>query len=406
MTVPARLSDERPYFVPWHAGEGKLAWLPKIDFVRVPQKVLNAVVFLGGRDPNDAAIEQFIGTGFIVVVEEMGIAFPYIVTADHVALKLERAYCPIARLNDADGNGHHYRLRKPARVELEGRTIESVAWYRHPDPVSADVAVTQLTPSEPWLSGPIPFKTLPYVPLSMFVKQSTLHPTQGEVGIGDEVFIPGLFAHAKGREANSPILRVGTLAMLPTEAVNIGTPYGFVDVYLIEAKSTSGISGAPVFVRPSYTVPGKLPRFNDYITSESLTREGLSGRPKTIVYRDEYLLLGVAHGHWDIPDEDTNSPKPALGTGDSHVGIAVVTPMYKILETLNQPALIAQRKDAAKNHTKEGVTTRDSEGFTREDFMRDLGKVVRSTQPRPDAGGASQENTLPRNRRKSGRKKP
>lgn len=371
----------RPYYKPWYAGEGKLIWLPKIDKVRVPHKVLNAVVFLGARDPEDRSREEFIGTGFIVALEEGGITFPYIVTARHVAEKLERAQEPTARLNDAEGVGHHYALAKPVRYEVKGQMRETVAWYRHPDDPNVDVAVTAFVPSEPWLNGPAPYKTLPNLPLRMFVTEDMLDPIRGPIGIGDEVFLTGLFAHVKGRESNSPICRVGNLAMLPNEAINIGLPEGFADVYLIEAKSMGALSGSPVFVRGSHQLPAAR--------SLVSTPKGFGHRiePETVVSSADYLLLGLAHGHWNIPKEDVDAVKPLLGEkGELNVGIAVVVPAFKILETLNQPKLAAQREDTVRNLTKEGPTARDSGEFTRDDFMRDLKKVVGAKPPSADQG--------------------
>jgi hypothetical protein len=215
----------------------------------------------------------------------------------------------------------------------------------------------------------------------MFVKENMLHPSRGQIGIGDEVFLTGLFTHAKGREANSPICRVGTLAMLPNESINIGPPEGFSDVYLIEAKSMGALSGSPVFVRASYTVPAKAPRFDDRQSWEDRNPEDFTGRPETVVHEADYLLLGLAHGHWKIPKEDIDSAKPLLGRGELNIGIAVVVPASKILETLNHPQLIAQREDTVKHSTNDGATTRDAGAFTREDFMRDLKKVVGAKPP-------------------------
>jgi hypothetical protein len=49
-----------------------------------------------------------------------------------------------------------------------------------------------------------------------------------------------------------PIGRHGSLAMMPSEPIQ--TDLGFADVYLIKARSMGGISGSPVFVRPSVGV--------------------------------------------------------------------------------------------------------------------------------------------------------
>jgi hypothetical protein len=200
--------------------EGKPASLSKIDDVRVPHRVLNAVVFLGGRSkPGDPSTEEFVGSGFVVTVFEGGVLFPYLATAHHIAVDLERMKEPIARMNDAQGNGHHYVLPKPVHVSLPDRDLDLKAWYQHPTDEAADVAVTSFYPT--FAQGWNGQSALANVPSWMLVPEKMLHPTRGEIGIGDEVFIVGLFRHAAGKDNNSPLLRVGHIAMVPKE--NIGT---------------------------------------------------------------------------------------------------------------------------------------------------------------------------------------
>jgi hypothetical protein len=326
--------------------------------MRVPYSVLNGVVFLGYRvTPGDPRTEKFGGSGFIASVELGRVLFSYIVTAEHVASALEDLEDPIARMNDGQGNGHHYQLRKPSTVEIAGRTIEAPAWYRHPTDSAADVAVTDFMPT--WTSNSAwgAQDRLAYVPTWMFVGDKMLHPNRGELGIGDEVFIAGLFAHLAGRESNSPLLRIGNIAMLPRERINVGPPYGFMEAYLIEAKSTGGISGAPIFVRGTHKV--------------SADNESCPRQPETVTSAADYWLLGLVHGHLDIPPGDINSPNPALKRGNVNMGLAVVTPAKKILETLNHPALIEQRRDFVQEITnkKDGRVTLGS-SFTRETFTR------------------------------------
>jgi hypothetical protein len=356
MTVGADglYEQERPFE---STVEGKPVWLPKIDCVRVPQRVLNSVVFLGGRTtPGDPKTEIFGGTGFLVAIEETGIFFPYIVTAHHVAELLDQMKEPIARLNDGQGRGHHFRLLNPTHVEIGGQTFDTPAWYRHPSDTGADVAVAAFSPSwvRSWTDGPFA-----YVPTWMCVPEKELHATRGEIGIGDEVFIAGLFAHVRGKDANSPLLRIGNIAMLPRERINVGAPYGFMEAYLVEAKSTGGISGSPVFVRGTRKM--------------GVAKVGeLSTEPETVVSSADYGLLGLAHGHWDIPSADMNDPNPSLGHGNLNIGLAIVTPAKKILETLDHPKLVAQRKDFAESVHKNGPKTMLDSAWSEETtFTRD-----------------------------------
>jgi hypothetical protein len=68
------------------------------------------------------------------------------------------------------------------------------------------------------------------------------------IGIGDAVFITGLFSHHPGKARNLRVIRVGNIAAMPDEPVK--TQRGEMEAYLIEARSLGGLSGSPVFVRP------------------------------------------------------------------------------------------------------------------------------------------------------------
>ena len=67
------------------------------------------------------------------------------------------------------------------------------------------------------------------------------------IGVGDEVFLTGLFANHIGQQRNLPIIRVGNIALMPEEPVQHPS-LGPIDAYLIEARSIGGLSGSPVFV--------------------------------------------------------------------------------------------------------------------------------------------------------------
>lgn len=344
---------QRPY-VPVYGGAGKLLWLPKFDPMRVPSKVLNAVVFLGYRTEIDGQkVDKWGGTGFLVADDVKGCLSPYIVTADHVAKQLETLAEPIARINDANGRGHHYRLMKPTETKIKDKVYNWTPWYRHPTDKKADVAVYSFTPA--WIDD---WKKAPFAhfPFNMCVSPSMLYGPEATIGIGDEVFVPGLVAHVAGDEANSPLLRVGNIAMLPDEQIYVGPEYGFIDAYLAEVRSLGNLSGAPVFVRGTH----KIPKAKVLVSTGGGfgTLEG----PETVVFTADYLLLGLMHGHWNIDAEDINAPQPRLSRhGDTNLGLAIVTPAQKIVETINHPELVRQRKEFVERVTADrGEATMDS----------------------------------------------
>ncbi len=65
--------------------------------------------------------------------------------------------------------------------------------------------------------------------------------TELNIGVGEEVFVTGLFAHHVGNHRNAPIVRIGNLAAYPEERIQTGE-FGEIDAYLIEARSIGGLS--------------------------------------------------------------------------------------------------------------------------------------------------------------------
>jgi hypothetical protein len=64
------------------------------------------------------------------------------------------------------------------------------------------------------------------------------------IGIGDEVFMVGLFRNHLGRDRNEPIIRVGNIAAMPTDPIR-SQVYGDMRAILVEARSIGGLSGSP-----------------------------------------------------------------------------------------------------------------------------------------------------------------
>jgi hypothetical protein len=191
------------------------------------------------------------------------------------------------------------------------------SWFFHPDndknPVDVAVAIA------PYEEG----FDVKAIPISIFLKPSEL--LAGKYGVGDDVFITGLFSQHFGQEKNLPIVRTGNIAMIPEEKVDVSWNGGQkIEAYLIEARSIGGISGSPVFFRAPNNRGSLL-----------LVGEG------------PFCLAGLIHGHWavgkenfdNLPDEDLVKSQERL-----NMGIAIVTPAQKILETLNHPSLVRNRE--------------------------------------------------------------
>jgi len=146
-----------------------------------------------------------------------------------------------------------------------------------------------------------------------------------EIGLGDEVFLTGLFERHYGTTRNIPILRTGAIAAMPEEPIYWtrttveGDRAVSMDAYLIEARSIGGLSGSPVFV---------------YVGS---TRRTGSGAVAIRAGRT-YYLLGLMHGHWDAPP-DALSDSDEMRAEAVNMGIGIVVPVEAIMETLNHPKL-------------------------------------------------------------------
>jgi hypothetical protein len=139
------------------------------------------------------------------------------------------------------------------------------------------------------------------------------------VGPGDEVFITGLFRHHHGQQRKIPIVRVGNLAALTEERV-VTKDFGPIDAYLIEARSIGGLSGSPVF--PNLGVV----RF-------------INGVVKHATTGPIQLLLGLIHGHFDTQDsnidEAAEDSDKSLSNAKVNTGIAIVTPITKVIQAMN-----------------------------------------------------------------------
>lgn len=262
--------------------------------MRVPDQVQKCVVFFGIEETGKNNLQQlaYRGTGFVVSVQSKfrpEIDYLYLVTAKHVAVKLASKPFGI-RANTKEGKAMIF-------------SAAALKWWHHPTDTSTDIAVI------PW-GPPLNVLDLKTIPTDMFFSEQIRQST--DIGIGDEVFITGLFSRHEGTSKNLPIVRIGNIAMTPDEPISTHD-FGDMEVYLIEARSIGGLSGSPVVVREPMVIGGT----------------------------SRFYLFGLIHGHWDISPNKIRD----LGTEDSsdkvsvNMGIAIVTPAQKNLETLNQEGL-------------------------------------------------------------------
>jgi len=307
MYVDTRLGGVKRYY----------ANQPKDYNMRIQNAFLDCVVFLISHPT--LGIDKPEGTAFLfgiplkkedqeVTAREGFMGFYYLVTAGHVATALRGKSFTIL-VNNKDGQ---------TRIKCD----EENKWIFHEDP-TVDVAVMNC-----------PFREEDKLTVRGLSSQNlAITPDKINrlgIGIGDEVFSVALFADFIDTKKNWPILRTGSIAMMPEDKLEIKISGDWVkaEVYLVESRSIGGMSGSPVFVVPT---PGAK--------SDGTISGYLQAVPR------ETYLLGLTHGHWDI---EYKVPNLHLHGGftqvDVNSGICVVIPATKIMETIYQPKLEQERE--------------------------------------------------------------
>jgi hypothetical protein len=309
---------------------------------QVPDEVRKCVVFVCYKAADGI---KFAGTAFFVGVPLENInnkVAPYLITAKHIIDKIKE---------------HSIDQKIYLRINLKNATAQFIetsvsSWKFHPSETNVDVAIL------PWAP---PFESFDYriVPIEMAATQIIIE--REGIGPGTDVFLTGLFARHTGTQRNLPIIRVGNIASMPEEKIYI-RDLGDIDAYLIEARSIGGISGSPVFV---YLEQMRIPQAEPKTTMVS--RSG-----------QVFWWLGLIHGHFELSKlEIDDLVEDSLINCQINMGIAIVIPVWKILEVINQEALMEQRKEIKKRIFEETLPVADmtNTNFTKESFEAALKKV-------------------------------
>jgi hypothetical protein len=236
--------------------------------MRVPDNVSKCVAFLAYV--NHATGEHVpVGSAFFLGrADERPKADPvYVVTAKHVISGLKRKGVEAIELI--------VNLKDGGRGKVD---LPLANWFVDPEDRTKDVAIYKT--GVPEVADQLVY------PMSGCLEEDTF--AKQEVGLGDNVFITGLFRHHFGKRQNIPIIRTGNLAALDDE--KIGTrEFGDISAYLIEARSIGGLSGSPVFLNLGVvrSVGGAV-KFSQ------------TGEPI-------YYLLGLVHGHYDVPNSEIDA---------------------------------------------------------------------------------------------------
>ena len=284
--------------------------------MQIPDEIRKCVVF---ACYNTSAGIQLAGTAFFMSypLGETQFQVAYIITAKHVIEGISKRSVDqkvYLRMN----------LKKGGIIFVETPIKD---WIFHPKESNVDVAVLNLTPKP----DIVEYRTLPF---NMAATEEIVQ--KEEIGVGDDVFLTGLFVNHFGSQRNIPIIRVGNIASMPEEKVHT-EDLGDIDAYLVEARSIGGLSGSPVF---AYL--GAMRRIG---TSIQMGRQG-----------PLFYWIGLMHGHFDLSKYGIdNLAKDSIANLKINMGIAVVVPVWKILEVINQEVFMKARESELRKVLKESM---------------------------------------------------
>lgn len=283
----------------------------------IPSDITSTICFLC---VDDNGRKLYGGTAFFVMKQEVDctdLKWGYLVTAEHCVRKAFQNYSNLFY-----------------RVNLKGEGVKFVA-LPHPDSKwlfaeNSDVAVLPIKQDDT--------TEMRALSSDMFLTDA-LAQKEG-IGLGDEVFIIGLFKEVYGKKTNFPILRSGMIASMPTEPFQDKDTGNDYRAFLIEARSIGGLSGSPVFM--------------------ALKKRGVEMHPAHRGFHamtHSMLLVGIIRGHWDSLDED-NLTDFVTGTMEKlNTGIAIVTPIQDVERVLMCNELRKSRRAEVRDYQKKHAPT-------------------------------------------------
>jgi len=257
-----------------------------------------------------------IGTAFIVgypVPEKPGAYVPLVVTAKHVIGDNTKVY---GRFSTQEG-------KSTATAEYDLAALKhSGDYWEHPDS-GVDIVVFRT----------LNFAEAKYQALPMEFVASKDDFKSAEIQTTDRVVLPGLLVNFMGLSKNYPIIRGGSIALMPDEPVPMKYYVGArlvetrQDVLFIDGTAVQGESGSPVFLWPG-------PRLQGSVFAVGGTKP---------------LMLGVLHGFYPAaPREVTTMQTGTAPSFAENSNIAIAFPSWRLREILDSPALKARMQEISK----------------------------------------------------------
>ena len=200
-----------------HRGVPYLRWkcvgMPKIN-----REFIQSVFFLYRSSVDAGNGVNAIGTGFLV--DRGGEYFG--VSNRHVVRKSAASF---VRLNTKVGD--------PDIIEFDPSEWETIAG-------EDDIAAVPMTLDRS-------LHAVSAIRADLFIKNHEVHKHMS-VGVGDDVFMIGLFVNHEGKEKNNPLARFGNISMMADSNSPVDSDGHAYASFIVDMHSRSGYSGSPVFV--------------------------------------------------------------------------------------------------------------------------------------------------------------
>jgi hypothetical protein len=288
--------------------------------VRVSDEITNTVVFIGypTSESGKGGIDC-IGTAFLLKYEDA----PYLITVRHVA-EYVGSEPFLIRVNTFDGSA-------------ENLPIDGAKWFYHHDP-DIDVAILPVD----FINSTHAVRFIDDAKESWWTNKAWKYG----VGVGDFCYTVGLFRVLAGASRNMPVVHFGTIARkfygTGTELIPVkdwrdqsGKKSIMTDAYLVQSQSLSGLSGAPVFVRPSnQLVRQELVDANPHVPPSEMGDAVASWHLQ---------LIGMWQGAWDAPPGEVLTAEHGNNIRVP-VGMGVVIPIDYVHYALECDILVRMRK--------------------------------------------------------------
>ncbi|MFF0267894.1 trypsin-like peptidase domain-containing protein [Kribbella sp. NPDC004536] len=301
---------------------------------RIPDFLLDSVIYLYPSHQDAQAGEQVGGTGFLISEPATTQGAPravYAVTNSHV---IREGRSPVVRLNNKQGG-------------IDVLELDGDQWLHHPD--GDDIAICPIHLSEA-------HRYFAIERTHWFMTEDELATLN--VGPGDDVFFVGRYINHEGRQENSPTVRLGIISMLPSE--KILHPRGtLVDSFLVEARSLSGYSGSPVFLNRQPGSPYRM-EWDEDAPEPGQALRSAPGRRGVIGF------IGIDWGHdadyRPVLEPDRVTRVPGRWVVEQNSGIMHVAPAWKLAEFLQDEDLVNMRREQEQEWVDQQANHSDSAG--------------------------------------------